>query len=154
MTGVDVATGTDIVSVARMAKLARSGGTAFLGRWFTSVELDYCLSKAFPARHLAARFAAKEAVLKALRTPWRGPLPWRCIEIAGDPGGVPSVRLAGPVQQLAADADVDDIAVSLSHTDEYATATVIAIRRCKATRDGGDPPPGPWAAVRHGEVPS
>jgi len=60
------AAGTDIVAVPRIETLIRDGGASFLNRWFTAGEIDYCAGKAVPSRHFAARFAAKEAVLKAL----------------------------------------------------------------------------------------
>jgi holo-[acyl-carrier protein] synthase len=114
--------GTDIVPVARIAALISDRGTAFLERWFTTQEISYCSSKAVPSRHFAARFSAKEAVVKALGLPWVGPLPWRYIEIVNDPGGAPSVVLSGALLNAAADAGVGEIRVSLSHCDEYATA--------------------------------
>lgn len=117
--------GTDIVSVARITRLLEDGGTACLERWFTSAEIAYCMSKAVPGRHLAARFAAKEALVKALATRWDGPLPWRSIEIVHDDRGAPSVRLCGPTADAAADIGAQEICVSLSHCDDYATATVI-----------------------------
>ena len=89
--------GTDIVAVGRIAALMRDRGAAFLERWFTAREIDYCSSKAVPSRHFAARFAAKEAVAKALPVAWDGPLPWRSIEIVNDPRGAPSVSLSGAV---------------------------------------------------------
>ena len=89
--------GTDIVAVDRIRALIRERGTAFLERWFTAHEIGYCFGKAVPSRHFAARFAAKEAVLKALPVTWEGPLPWRSIEIANDPRGVPSVSLSGAI---------------------------------------------------------
>ena len=58
--------GTDIVAVGRIAALMHDSGTTFLERWFTPREIDYCSSKAVPSRHFAARFAAKEAVVKSL----------------------------------------------------------------------------------------
>ena len=87
--------GTDIVAIARITALMRDRGGAFLERWFTAREIDYCLTKAVPSRHFAARFAAKEAVVKVLSMAWDGPLPWRFIEIVNDRRGVPSVRLSG-----------------------------------------------------------
>jgi len=117
--------GTDIVSVARFTRLARTGGPAFLERWFTPAEIDYCSGKAEPGRHLAARFAAKEAVVKALPGPWDGPLPWRRIEIVNDARGAPSVRLDGAVREAARRAGVREVQVSLSHCDEYATAVAL-----------------------------
>jgi holo-[acyl-carrier protein] synthase len=117
--------GTDIVSVPRIEKLVRERGQAFLARWFTPAELDYCLGRAHPSRHLAARFAAKEAVVKALGWAWDGPLPWRSIEVVRDERGVPSVRLSGAVRDVAHDAGVRGIQVSLSHCDEFATAIAL-----------------------------
>jgi holo-[acyl-carrier protein] synthase len=118
--------GTDIVSVARIATLIRTRGPAFLERWFTPEEIDYCAGKAEPSRHFAARLAAKEAVVKALPLPWDGPLPWRSIEIVTDGRGAPSVRLGGAVRDAAAQAGVGRITVSMSHCDEYATAIALA----------------------------
>jgi holo-[acyl-carrier protein] synthase len=114
--------GTDIVAVGRIAALLRNRTATFLERWFTGREIEYCLRKAVPSRHFAARFAAKEAVVKALPLAWDGPLPWRSIEIVNDSRGGPSVRLSGAVLDAATRAGVGDIKVSLSHCDEYATA--------------------------------
>jgi len=126
--------GNDIVTVSRIAALIRDRGVAFLERWFTAGEIDYCLSKAVPSRHFAARFAAKEAVVKALPVAWDGPLPWRSIEIANDQRGVPSVSLSGAVLDAATRAGVARISVSLSHCDEYATAiALVAVTTDQAT---------------------
>jgi holo-[acyl-carrier protein] synthase len=114
--------GTDIVAVARIAALIRDRGMAFLERWFTAREIDYCSGKAVPSRHFAARFAAKEAVAKALPMVWDGPLPWRSIEIVNDPRGAPSVTLSGALADAATRAGLGEIKVSLSHCDEYAVA--------------------------------
>jgi holo-[acyl-carrier protein] synthase len=122
--------GTDIVPVARIAALITDRGTAFLERWFTASEIAYCHSKAAPSRHFAARFAAKEAVAKALPIALDGPLPWRFIEIINDQSGVPSVSLSGALQDAAATAGVSEITVSLSHCDEYALAfALVGFRR-------------------------
>jgi holo-[acyl-carrier protein] synthase len=117
--------GTDIVAVGRIAALIRDRGAAFLERWFTAREIDYCSGKAVPSRHFAARLAAKEAVAKALPVTWDGPLPWRFIEIVSDPRGVPSVSLSGAIGDAASRAGVGEIRVSLSHCDEYATAIAL-----------------------------
>jgi holo-[acyl-carrier protein] synthase len=117
--------GTDIVAVGRIAALMRDRGAAFLERWFTAGEIDYCSSKTVPSRHFAARFAAKEAVVKALPVAWDGPLPWRSIEIVSGPRGAPSVSLSGALLGAAARAGVGDIRVSLSHCDDYATAIAV-----------------------------
>ena len=114
--------GTDIVPVGRIAALMRDRGATFLERWFTAREIDYCSGKAVPSRHFAARFAAKEAVVKALPLAWDGPLPWGSIEIVNDRRGAPVVTLSGALLEAATLAGVGEIKVSLSHCDEYATA--------------------------------
>jgi holo-[acyl-carrier protein] synthase len=119
--------GTDIVATSRIEGLIRDRGAAFLQRWFTSREIDYCSGKAVPSRHFAARFAAKEAVAKALRVPWEGPLPWRSIEIVNDGSDAPSVLLHGAVSAAAATAGVGEIKVSLSHCDAYAIAIAVVV---------------------------
>jgi holo-[acyl-carrier protein] synthase len=131
---VNGAVGTDIVAVQRIAALMRAHGTAFLERWFTAGEIGYCSRKALPARHFAARFAAKEAVVKALPMAWDGPLPWRSIEIINDPRGAPSVSLSGAILDAATKAGAGDIEVSLSHCNEYATAIAfVAVASGQAT---------------------
>jgi len=126
--------GTDIVAVPRIAALIRARGATFLERWFTTREIDYCSRKAVPSRHFAARFAAKEAVVKALPVAWDGPLPWRSIEIIADPRGAPSVILTGAILDAATRAGLGDIRMSLSHCDEYATAIALVT----VTRGSGD----------------
>ena len=125
--------GIDIVAVGRIGALIRDRGAAFLERWFTACEIGYCSSKTVPSRHFAARFAAKEAVVKALPVAWDGPLPWRSIEIANDPRGAPSVSLSGAIRDAAIGAGVGEIKVSLSHCDEYAAAiAIVAVRSDRA----------------------
>src|SRR6266496_2227170 len=126
--------GTDIVAVGRIAALMRDRGAVFLERWFTAHEIDYCSRKAVPSRHFAARFAAEEAVAKALPVAWDGPLPWRSIEIVNDPRGVPSVSLSGAILEAATRAGMGEISVSLSHCDEYGTAIALVT----FTGDQGD----------------
>ena len=126
--------GTDIVAVPRIAALMRARGAAFLERWFTAREIDYCSRKAVPSRHFAARFAAKEAVVKALPVPWDGPLPWRSIEIVTDARGAPSVVLSGAILDAATRAGAAGISMSVSHCDEYATAVALVA----VTRGPGD----------------
>jgi len=124
--GPVIATGTDIVSVARVTGLIETGGDRFLRRWFTDAEIDYCSAMARPALHFAARLAAKEAVVKALRAPSGGPVPWRSIEIGHDGAGAPTVRLAGTVLETARSTGIGPLQVSLSHCDEYAVAVAVA----------------------------
>jgi holo-[acyl-carrier protein] synthase len=130
--------GTDIVAVSRIAALMRDRGSAFLQRWFTPVEIAYCTAKAVPSRHFAARFAAKEAVVKALPFAWDGPLPWRWVEIVNETGGRPVVRLSGRVLASARQAGVDTVRISMSHCDDYATAVaVVTLTSAGAPTKGG-----------------
>ena len=138
--------GTDIVAVGRIAALMRDRGSAFLERWFTAGEIDYCSAKAVPSRHFAARFAAKEAVVKALPMAWDGPLPWRFIEIVNDPRGAPSVSLSGSILDAATNAGVGEIRVSLSHCHEYATAFALV-----AVTDDHDKSETVVSDVRYGQ---
>jgi holo-[acyl-carrier protein] synthase len=131
------AIGIDVVAVDRIARLVGTYGSRFLNRWFTPLELDYCNSKCEPSRHLAARMAAKEAVVKVLPS-WRGPLPWRSIEIANDATGAPKVRLHGPFAVAAAAAGIQNLRISLSHCDEFATGVAIVMSsRPDTTADDG-----------------
>ena len=122
-----IGVGTDLVDVARFELLIERAGRRFLDRWFRAPEVAYCLAQNEPARHAAARFAAKEAVLKSLRRPHRGPPPWREIEIVRSNDGLPSVRLHGTVRSIAGAAGIAALHVSMSHDTRYATATVVAV---------------------------
>ena len=118
--------GTDIIEIERVQRLIEGGHDAFLARWFTDAERAYCSSKARPAAHYAARLAAKEAVAKALRWQWTGPVPWRDIEVLHDEGGAPLVRLTGQVADWAATQSITVVEVSLSHSRQHATAVAMA----------------------------
>ena len=119
-----VGLGSDLLDVARVEQKLRedSGLTQSL---FTPLEIRYCEGKHHPARHYAARFAAKEALLKALGTGWRDGLSWREIEIQNDELGRPVMVLSGCVEQLAREQGATRIHVSLTHTTAYAAASVI-----------------------------
>jgi holo-[acyl-carrier protein] synthase len=138
--------GIDLVDVNRVRRLADAPGSSFQSRWFTAAEYAYCESKAFPAQHLAARLAAKEAVVKALRLPWDGPIPYRCVEIATRVDGAPMVRLSGRVQRAAQASGLDRVEVSLSHSAGYATAMAIAYPA--GLGQEAEDPPVPRAKVR------
>jgi len=119
-----VGLGSDLLDVARVEqKLREDSGLA--ASLFTPLEIRYCEGKHHPAQHYAARFAAKEALLKALGTGWRDGLSWREIEIRRDELGRPVMVLSGCVEQLARERGVTRVHVSLTHTAAYAAATVI-----------------------------
>jgi holo-[acyl-carrier protein] synthase len=125
-----VGTGIDIISVARVHALVERMGDRFLRRWFTEEELAYCMAKARPALHLAARLAAKEALIKALRPAWNGPVLLRDIAVVTEESGAPTLRLAGRAAEIAGRAGVTGLHVSLSHDGDYAVASVIADGGC------------------------
>lgn len=119
-----VGLGTDLIDVDRVEqKLRDDPGLA--EELFTPSEIRYCEGKHQPAQHFAARFAAKEALLKALGTGWRDGLSWREIEIHHDELGRPLMVLSGKVEELARDRNVLRIHVSLTHTASHAAACVI-----------------------------
>jgi holo-[acyl-carrier protein] synthase len=125
---VIVSIGIDIIEVRRIREvLART--PRFAQRVFTSAERSYCEGRgAVAAQHYAARFAAKEAALKALQTGWRGGIGWQDVEIASRDGGAPYLVFHGQVQQLFAGSGATAAHLSLSHTSEHAIAEVILER--------------------------
>jgi holo-[acyl-carrier protein] synthase len=112
----------DIVEIERVAAVIARWGERFLQRVYTETELAYCRGR---APELAARFAGKEAVTKALGTGIRG-LAWREMEILADPLGKPLVRLHGRAKARAAAIGLSHFAVSLSHSRDFAVAMVVA----------------------------
>ena len=121
-----IGVGTDIVEVDRVSRLIYEGQERFLKRWFSEEEIRYCQAKARPELHFAARLAAKEAVFKALRSQWVGPVPWRDIEVGHNDEGAPVAVLRGTVLDKAQTAGVVALHLSISHCNSFATATVVA----------------------------
>ncbi len=119
--------GTDIVSVPRIASAIRRSGGRFLLRVFTPAERDYCLARRTSERCFAARFAGKEAVLKALGTGLAG-CSWQDVEIAAGPGGNPEVRLSGRAADIASRRGIGRVLLSLSHEGQHAVAFAVAVR--------------------------
>lgn len=119
--------GIDIVETARIREMVGSHGAHFLDRCFTAAEQAYCDRSAKRRfEHLAGRFAAKEAVLKALGTGWRGGIAWTDIEILPATGGQPQLRLSGETLRIAAEHGIERWHVSISHIETHATASAIA----------------------------
>ncbi|MGH7132254.1 MAG: holo-ACP synthase [Phycisphaerales bacterium] len=118
--------GTDLVAVERIARMVREHGERFLERTYTVAERDECVGKQREAQRLAARFAAKEAAMKALGTGLSRGINWRDFGIVTLPSGEPRLMVVGMASHIAAERGVDQWMVSMSDTDEYATATVIA----------------------------
>ncbi|MBI4200083.1 MAG: holo-ACP synthase [Chloroflexi bacterium] len=119
------AVGVDIVETSRIARAVERWGERFLSRIYTAQELAYCRGR---VPQLAARFAAKEAVMKALGTGRRG-VGWRDVEVVRVRGGRPTVQLQGRALQVARAFRVAEVALSLSHSRDYAVASVVLSTR-------------------------
>jgi holo-[acyl-carrier protein] synthase len=128
-----VRTGVDIVAVARVARLATEDARA-LDDVFTREELDYCRRRRRSHEHMAARFAAKEAVLKAFGTGIGKRMRWTDVEIAKERSGRPLVRLHGEVARWAERRGLASVDVSLSHSAGFAVAQAVSV--------WGEPPEG------------
>ena len=117
--------GVDLVETTRIEHSMERFGEKFLRRIFTDGEIGYCNSMKFPARHFAARFAAKEAVSKAFGTGIGHAIGWREIDVQKKESGEPFVILTGKAKELATARAVSSVWISLSHTDHYAAATIV-----------------------------
>lgn len=120
-----LSTGVDIIEISRIAGVFQRYGQRFLDRIYTPEEIAYCRGR---APNLAGRFAAKEAVMKALGTGVRG-VGWKDIEVARHESGAPSILLYGRAKSRAQRLGVYDISVSMSHSGDYAVAFVVVQRQ-------------------------
>ncbi len=117
--------GTDLAEVSRIERTVSHFGERFLARIYSRREREYALSKANSAERLAARFAAKEAGMKAIGTGWSQGVTWHDFEVVNAPSGRPSLRLTGKAEQIAQRMGVKRISLSLTHTATLAFAVVI-----------------------------
>jgi holo-[acyl-carrier protein] synthase len=117
--------GVDLVECGRIERSLDRFGEKFLHRVFTEGEIAYSMSMKFPARHLAARFAAKEAVSKAFGTGIGKAMGWRNIDVQKKPSGEPFLVFSGPAQELATQRGVTSAFVTLSHTEHHAVASIV-----------------------------
>ncbi len=120
-----VGTGVDITEVARIRAAVERFGERFLKRVFTPDEVRYCVSKVNAAERLAARFAAKEAGMKAIGTGLRHGITWQDVEVVRAPGQRPQLRFSGKAAEFAASLGCKRSHLSISHTAEQAVAHVI-----------------------------
>lgn len=120
-----VGLGLDIAEVDRIEAAIRRHGAPFLERLFTPAEVEYCERHKNKFERYAARFAAKEAAMKALGTGWSNGVRWRDIEVVRAPSGKPSLRLEGQAQAIAAKLGVKNSALSITHSGNLALAEVI-----------------------------
>jgi holo-[acyl-carrier protein] synthase len=117
--------GTDLAEVERIHKSVERFGERFLARIYTAQERAYAMRKANWAESLAARFAAKEAGMKAIGTGLSRGISWQHLEVANEPSGRPTIRLYGAALAVAQAMGVKRISVSLTHTKATAFAVVI-----------------------------
>jgi len=129
--------GIDIIEVSRIAKqLSENEGLKH--RVFTEREIAYCDAKSHRAQYYAARFAAKEAFLKALGTGLRGPMKWTDIEILNDDLGKPAVQVSGRVKEFVEERRISSIHVSLSHVKDVASAVVVTETEDRTTDEDSE----------------
>ena len=122
----DARIGVDLVDAQALATRF-AGREDALAEIFTDAELTYCRHQRRPWVHLAARLAAKEALLKALQTGLSGPMSWRDIEVVRDPAGAPGLIVKGAVADVLRGRPLSVASVSLSHTATHAIAVVLLV---------------------------
>jgi holo-[acyl-carrier protein] synthase len=128
--GMIISCGVDICETERIEQMRAEHGERFLERTFTRDELAYSLGRPREAEHLAGRFAAKEAAMKALGTGWSGGISWLDVSVSILPSGEPRVALLGRAREVAEERGISKLHISLSHCHKYAVAMVVA--------EGGD----------------
>ncbi|MBI9072287.1 MAG: holo-ACP synthase [Melioribacteraceae bacterium] len=116
-------TGIDIEEIERIQESVEKYADHFLNKIFTQTELDYCLPKKNKYQHLAARFAAKEAIAKALSAGWNEGFNWKDIEIFNEKSGKPIVHLYGKLKEFLG--DDKELQISMSHSRNYVTCFAI-----------------------------
>ena len=119
--------GIDLVPIPRMRQILERWHDRFLTRVFTADEIAYCRARKDPAPHFAARFAAKEAGLKALGTGLRLGVNWRELEVKRERGGPPTMVLRGRSREIARARGADRMLLALSHDGDYAIAQAMLV---------------------------
>jgi holo-[acyl-carrier protein] synthase len=121
--------GVDLVNIARINRVIERWGENFLRRTFTPREIAYCTAKASPRQHYAARFAAKEAVFKALGTGWDLGVGWLDVEVANrGEAGPPDIILSGKALEILGAPSSFRVLLSLSHDKDYAVAQAVILK--------------------------
>lgn len=122
-----VGLGTDIVEIVRIGEMIERHGEAFLNRIYTPEEIQYCQKRKHCNEAFAGRWAAKEAVMKALGTGFIRGIGWQDIEILAEKSGKPFVNIRGGAGEHARKNGVEKILITISHCRAYATATAIGV---------------------------
>ncbi len=119
--------GTDIIECLRIARMIERHGELFINRVYTPHEIAYCRERKQATQHYAGRWAAKEAVLKAIGTGWRKGISWRDIEVQNIPGGKPIITLRGGARKVSLDLGIDEMQISISHCRSHAVAYALGL---------------------------
>ena len=119
--------GTDIVECDRIGRMLTQHGERFTGHVFTEAEVRYCSGRKVSEQHFAGRWAAKEAVLKAIGTGWIAGIAWKDVEVVVLPSGKPTIRLHRGAAQKSAELGIAEVLISISHCKSHATAMAIAV---------------------------
>lgn len=122
-----VGLGTDIVEIVRIGRMIERHGETFLNRVYTEEEIRYCQRRKELYQHFAARWAAKESVMKTLGTGFVRGVGWQDIEVCVKKSGQPTIEIHGGAREFAKQLKIDDILITMSHCRAYATATAVAI---------------------------
>jgi holo-[acyl-carrier protein] synthase len=130
--------GTDIVECPRIGKMIEQHGELFLRRVYTEREIRYCHSRKHAIEHFAGRWAAKEAILKAMGTGRSQGITWTDIEVRNGHDGRPQVLVCGRAREHARDRGIGEILISISHCRTYATAYALALNRPTAAGTTAD----------------
>ena len=117
--------GTDLVMVKRIEEALERWGERFQSKVFTAGEIQYCLQKRNPAPSFAARFAAKEAFVKALGVGMRRGVHWKDVEVQRGPMGKPVLKISGRAREICQKEDIGGFFLSITHDDEYSSAMVV-----------------------------
>ncbi len=115
--------GIDIIEIDRIQKSVDEYGDHFLNKIYTETEIEYCLSKANKYQHLAARFAAKEAIYKALSSDTNKVYSWQDVEIFNEVNGLPNVKFYGPLKDYLN--EDKQLKISMSHSQNYVSCVAI-----------------------------
>src|SRR5690242_18588866 len=136
--------GTDIIECPRIGKMIEQHGELFLRRVYTEREIRYCQARKHAIEHFAGRWAAKEAILKALGTGWSRTIAWTDIEVRNGPDGLPRVLVCGEAKEATRRRGIGDILISIAHCRTYATAYALAVGPAPARgKPNGSPAAGP-----------
>lgn len=125
--GAVIGIGTDIIECSRIDQMIEKHGDVFLNRVYTPNEITYCCKRKAANQHYAGRWAAKEAVLKALGTGWAHGIQWTDVEVVNQQGGKPEIVLSGRAQEISESQGITAMMISISHCKGYATAYATAV---------------------------